>query len=190
MMTSVRHRLQQAVMLLLPCLIAACSFHLRGDLPLAAPLHSLYIESNDPYGTLVKELELSFKMSRVTLAENKNEAKTVFVIIGDTTAQTLLSVSGTQQTRQYQLSVTVTFEINDQNGRTIVPPESLAETRVITIQSNQILGSSNEANLYFQQMRHVLASTIMYRLSSRQITNMVNEGFQAPVTKAKAKTQS
>lgn len=188
MITSVRRGLILAVMMLLPCLIAACSFHLRGDLPLAPPLHSLYVESSDPYGTLVKELEQSLRMSRVTLAANPHEAKTILVVLHDDTAQTLLSVSGTQQTRQYQLTVTVSFEINDSSGRTIVPPQTLAENRVITIQSNQILGSSNEANLYFQQMRRVLASAIMYRLSSHEITNMINQSFHAPTTKAKKKS--
>jgi len=174
--------LRHTAILLLTCLLTACGFHLRGDLPLATPLHSLYIQSNDPYGTLVKELEQSLKMSRVTLVENESEAKTVFVLLKDATAQDLLSVSGTQQTRQYRLSVTVVFEIKDHSGRTIVPPQTLAESRVITVQSNQILGSSNEANLYFQQMRRTLASSILYRLSSREISQMVNQSSPAAST--------
>ena len=158
-------------------LITACGFHLRGDLPLAPPLQSMYIQSSDPYGTLVKELEQSLKMSGVKLAATPPAAQTVLVILHDEPTQKLLSVSGTQQTRQYQLTVTVTFEVNTPSGRTIVPPQALAESRVITIQSNQILGSSNEANLYYQQMRRTLASSMLYRLSSHEVTGMVSDGF-------------
>ena len=157
--------------------LSACGFHLRGEMPLAKPLHSLYIQSIDPYGVLVKELEQSLKMSHVTLTANPNDADTTLVITRDDTAQTLLSVGGTQQTRQYQLSVTVTFEIVDATGRVIIAPQSIAEARVITIQSSQILGSSNEASLYFQQMRRQLASAIMYRLASRQVTNAINQAY-------------
>jgi LPS-assembly lipoprotein len=157
--------------------LSACGFHLRGEMPLAQPLHSMYIQSIDPYGTLVKELEQSLKMSGVKLTMNASEAETILVILHDDTGQDLLSVGGTQQTRQYRLRVNVMFEVNDAHGRNIVPPQGLVESRVITVQSNQILGSSNEANLYFMQMRRTLASAIMHRISSHDITSMVNSAF-------------
>jgi LPS-assembly lipoprotein len=162
---------------ILPLLtLGGCGFHLRGETQLAPALHSLYIQSIDPYGVLVKELEQSLKMSKVKIAASSAEAESTLVISNDSTAQDLLSVGGTQQTRQYKLSVIVVFYVNDAKGRTILEPQSLTESRVITIQSNQILGSSNEANLYFQQMRRTLASAIMYRLSSRQVTSLINKG--------------
>jgi LPS-assembly lipoprotein len=164
---------------ILTLLLSGCGFHLRGQMPLAPPLHSLYLESADPYGVLVKSLEQSLKMSNVRIAATREEASTILVIKRDTTSQQLLSVGGTQQTRQYKLIVTVTFEVTDNKYHAIVPPQHLSDYRVITIQSNQILGSSNEANLYFQQIRRSLASAIMYRLSSQQITSMINGSFSS-----------
>ncbi len=182
-MKTARQCVMRLGVMLLILLQAACGFHLRGEMQLAKPLHSLYIQSPDPYGTLVKELEQSLKMSKVQLAASESEAQTILLILRDDTAQDLLSVGGTQQTRQYKLSVNVTFEVRDTAGHTLVPPETLTESRVITVQSNQILGSSNEANLYFMQMRRILASSIMYRLASRQVTDMIN---LTPVNKPKA----
>lgn len=169
-------RLLQACIILSLC---SCGFHLRGQTTLAKPLQSLYIESVDPYGTLVKNLHQSLQMSHVRIAENVDDAETRLVILRDDTSEKLLSVGGTQQTRQYKLTVTTSFEVTDHNGRTIVPAQSLSESRVITVQSNQILGSSNEANLYFQQMRRTLASAIMYRLSSLDVTTMIDKAFAA-----------
>jgi LPS-assembly lipoprotein len=160
-------------------LLVGCGFHLRGEMPLAPPLHNLYVQSIDPYGTLVRILEQSLKMSNVHLAANSSEANTILTIIRDDTAQDLLSVGGSQQTRQYKLSVIVAFEVTDNSGRILVEPQTLVESRVITVQSNQILGSSNEANLYFQQMRGTLASAIMYRLSSHEITKTINQAVAA-----------
>ncbi len=165
-------RIGTALLLLTLC---ACGFHLRGALPLAKPLHSLYIQSSDPYGTLVKELEQSLKMSHAELAVTPNEAQSILAILHDDTSQTLLSVSGTAQTRQYRLMVTVIFSVTDTHGTTILAPEALTESRIITIQSNQILGSSNQANMYYQQMRRALASSIMYRLSSGQVADQMNQ---------------
>lgn len=158
-------------MVVLVLILSACGFHLRGSMPLAKPLHRIYIESIDPYGVLVKELEQSLKMSHAEVVNSPDQADTVLKIIRDDSGQDLLSVSGTQQTRQYKLHVTVAFMIlNAKNRHTLVDQQTLTESRVITIQSNQILGSSNEASMYFQQMRRTLASAIMFRLSSNEIT--------------------
>ena len=158
-------------------ILTGCGFHLRGEMPLATPLHSLHIQAVNPYGTLVRNLEQSLKMSGAHLTDNVKNAQTILIISHDTTSQELLSVGATQQTRQYKLSAVVAFEVADTHGRTIVPLQTLGDSRVITVQSNQILGSSNEANLYFQQMQRGLATSIMYRLSSNQITHEINKAF-------------
>lgn len=157
--------------------LTSCGFTLRGDTELAEPLKLMYLQTVDPYGPFTKSLDQSLKMSNVTTVSNPKKAHTILQIIRDDTEQKLLSVSGTQQTRQYELKVTVMFQVLNNKGSIIVGPQALAETRTITVQSNQILGSSNEANSYFDQMRRSLASAVMYRLSSVQLTKQINRAF-------------
>ena len=182
-MQAIQRALQSLAITFAALLLSACGFHLQGEQKLAAPLHHLYLQSPDPYGHLARDLRQYLKMSNVQLAKIPGEADTTLTILQDASSQTLLSVSGTQQTRQYLLRVTVMFEISDKNGQTIVPPQTLAEARAITIQSNQILGSSNEANLYYQQMRRRLAYAIMSRISSHDITRMIDEATAIKKTK-------
>lgn len=158
-------------------LISACGFHLKGQMPLAPPLHKMYLDIPDPYGALARNLKENLKVSHVQLVEEREKANTILVVSRDDNSQELLSVNGTQQTRQYNLKVTVTFSVTDNKGMTLIPPVTLIEARAITVQSNQILGSSNEANLYYQQMRRTLALAIMDRLSSREATRLVNESY-------------
>ena len=173
--------------LLLTCfmLLASCGFHLQGELPLAPPLHTMYLQAQDPYGTLTRQLQQSLKLSHVQLVDSPSKATTILAITQDTTTQELLSVSGTQQTRQYKLNVVVTFEVTDAAGRILVPTQTLSDSRNITIQSNQILGSSNEANLYYQQIRRSLAYAIMNRLASTDISKMINREIKQPNPKQK-----
>lgn len=159
-------------------LCSGCGFKPQGNVTLAPPLHRLYLQTSDPYGILSKNLQPYLKMSHVQLVSSPQEADTVLVIRSDSENETLLSVSGTTQTRQYNLSVTVVFSIENNKGLTIVPPQTLTESRVITVQSNLVLGSSNEANLFYQQMRRTLASAIMNRIASAQVTKMVNDNYQ------------
>lgn len=156
-------------------LLSACGFHLQGEMHLAPSLQRMYLQTRDPYGYLARNLKESLKMSNVNLASSPCDASAVLVILQDDSLQTLLSVNSTTQTRQYSLSVTVVFEITENNGQIIIPAQSLTESRVITVQSNQILGSSNETNLYYQQMRRILATAIMNRISSKEITALANK---------------
>ena len=163
--------------------LASCGFHLRGQTPLAEPLHSLYLKSKDPYGQLARNLRQYLKMSGVVLASDPHDANTILEIISETESQQLQSVSGTQQTRQYNLVLTVTFQVTDSSGRVLVPTQSLSESRPLTILSNQILGGSNEqANLY-QQMRLTMVFDIMNRLSSHEITHLLNAKPELPAPK-------
>ncbi|MBX3709756.1 MAG: hypothetical protein KIT56_03415 [Gammaproteobacteria bacterium] len=159
--------------------LASCGFHPQGETQLAMPLHQLYLQTPDPYGQLARSIQQYLKMSKVQLTASPAEAHTILSILHDDTSQELLSVSGTQQTRQYTLKVTVIFEINDAKGRTIVSPQTLSESRTITVQSNQVLGSSNEANLFYQQMRHTLAYAIINRIASREITKNIEHAFSS-----------
>ena len=171
-------------LVVLTWLLSSCHFHPQGSLRLAPPLHRMYLQTSDPYGQLARNLRQSLKMSNVVLVDSPASADTILSIIRDDTSQTMLSVSGTQLIRQYQLAVNVEFIIENAKGQTIVAPQSLSESRVITIQSSLILGSSNEANLYYQQMRRTLAYAIMNRISSKDITRMIDAAFSTH-TKAK-----
>lgn len=160
------------LMFLLPLFLMSCGFHPQGQVQLAKPLERLYLQTSDPYGHLARSLESYLKLSNVTLVP-KEKANAILVILRDEPIQTFLSVSSTQQTRQYNLSVIVEFEIIDKEGKVLVSKQTLAETKPITFQSNQILGSSNEASLFYQQMRRTLAYTIMNRIASKEITKMI-----------------
>jgi LPS-assembly lipoprotein len=167
----------------LAALLSGCGFHLRGETELSPPLHRLYLQTNDPYGTLARSLRQYLKLSHVELVSSPAEASTILVILRDDTSEELLSVSGTQQTRQYNLKVTVVFEITDPKRRQLIQPQSLTETRTMTVQSNQILGSSNEANLFYQQMRLSIAYAIINRIASIEVsTALMNALSSTPKT--------
>lgn len=169
--------LRHTLMICFALLMTGCGFHLQGETQLATPLHRMYLKTPDPYGQLARSLQQYLKISNVQLVASPEQASTILSILHDDISQELLSVSGTQQTRQYTLRVTVTFDISTPQGKSIIGPQTLTETRTITIQSNQILGSSNEASLFYQQMRRTLAYAILNRIASNEITRMIDKSF-------------
>lgn len=174
-MIVMKHYLTIIITTLLTISLSSCGFHLQREMPLAPALHRLYLQSPDPYGTLSRNLKQYLKLSKVELVTSPAQAQTILVILRDANTEELLSVNATQKTRQYNLHVTVDFQVTDSNGRIIVPPQSLTETRIITIQSNQILGGSNAAFLLYQDLRRAISYAIMNRLVSYEITHIINQ---------------
>ncbi|MHB1949222.1 MAG: LPS-assembly lipoprotein LptE [Gammaproteobacteria bacterium] len=165
--------LRLVISLLLLIGLTSCGFHLRGEIPLAAPLHNLYLQTADPYGQLARNLKQYLKFSNVHLTATPQEASVIFAILKEDTGQQLLSVGGTQQTRQYNLILTVVFQLTDPKGNVLLPPQTITETRTIPIQSNQILAGSNEASNLYRQMRQGAVYDIMNLLSSQSVTDAV-----------------
>lgn len=155
--------------------LISCGFKPRGELPLAPPLHNVYVKTADPYGQLAHEIKQYLKFSNVHIANSPQEADTVLDIVHEGRTQQLLSVGGTQQTRQYNLILTVIFQITNPAGGVLVPPSTLSESRTIPIQSNQILGGSNEANILYRLMTDVLVFNMMNRLASQEVAELVTK---------------
>lgn len=156
-------------------LLGGCGFHLRGETPVAPPLQRLYLQTQDPYGDLARDIRQYMKSSNITLVNSPLEAATILEVLREDHNEQLVSIGGSQLTRQYNLVLSVNFQINSPQGVTLVPPQAVSETRSITIQSNQILGGSNEETNLYQQMRRAIVFDIMSRLSSTEVSQLVTE---------------
>lgn len=161
--------------LFLTLFISSCGFHPRGSVALAPSLQQLYIKSSDPYGWLPRGLADYLSYSGVHTTTSIANAETILDILHIDKNEQLLSVSGTQQTRQYNLILSVTFQLTDPKGQVFVAPQTVSETRVLTVASDQILGGSNEADNLYQQMHQAIIYDMINRLSSRNVTTLLEQ---------------
>jgi LPS-assembly lipoprotein len=155
-------------------LLFSCGFHLQGARPLAPALHQVYIKTQNPYGLLVRYLKGFLKMSHVTVLSSPQDADVIIQILQEEESERLLSVSSSQQTRQYTLILSTTFDVTTRGGQVLVPPLTLRETRTLTIQSNEVLAGSNQASLFYEDMQRSLAYAMMNRLASEEVSAKLN----------------
>jgi len=156
-------------------LLSACGFHPQGAMHLTPAMQHLYIKTSDPYGHLTRYLEQTLKMSGVQIASSPQQATVLLDIINEKADQELTGVSGTQQTRQYNFTLQVTYQLTDNKGNILIEPQTISETRTIPIQANQTLGGSNEASSQYQQMRRSITQSILTRLSSKDVTTRLSK---------------
>ena len=161
--------------LFLTLFISSCGFHPRGSVTLSPSLQQLYIKSADPYGWLPRSLANYLSYSGVHTTTSAENADTILEIQSVTKNEQLLSVSGTQQTRQYNLILSVTFQLTDPKGQILVASQTVSESRILTVASDQILGGSNEADNLYQQMHQPILYDIVTRLTSRNVTTALEQ---------------
>jgi LPS-assembly lipoprotein len=130
----------------------------------------MYLQSSEPYGELARNLRQGLKSVDVQLTDTPKTASTVLDILNEQSSQQLLSVGGTQQTRQYNLLLTVTFQVTTPQGKVLIPPQSVTDTQALTVQADQVLGGSNEQNNLYHQMRQNIVFILLNRLASQAST--------------------
>src|SRR5688572_1087389 len=109
--------------------LTSCGFHFRQPMSLAKPLQNLYVQSHDPYGELTRKIKQDLRMSGVHLTASPQEASTLLIITQEAASQELLSINSSQQTRQYSLKLSISFELADKSGRTLVGQQTVTESR-------------------------------------------------------------
>ncbi len=171
-----------ALFLLTLLTLQSCGFHLREPLPLAPPLQNIYVQSRNPYGDLTRNIKQNLKMSGVHLAATPEQASTILNITQESMTQDLISINSSQQTRQYNLRLSVTFEITGPKGEVLIAPQTSTELRPLTLQSNQILAGSNQAAQLYNDMRRAVTYNIMNRLASKGMARalLAHQGAKKP----------
>ena len=159
---------------LLALLLTACGFHPRGQIPLAKPLKNMYLQTDNPYGQLSRSIKQYLKMSGVNLTSSPQQATIILHIIQESLSKDLVSYNSSQQTRQYNLKLTVVFDLQDAQGKILMPPYAVKEERSLTLQSSQVLAGGNEAALLIQQMQRDIVFDIMSRISSKDVSKLIS----------------
>lgn len=161
-------------MILMCIVLAGCGFHLRSHkVTLSPALKSPYLATAEPYSRLTHLLTTALRQSGSEPIDTPATASSILAILGESQSQTLLSVSSTQSSRQYRLTLAVHFEVKDRNGVSLTGPLTVSESRTLTMASDQILSISNEANNMYQKMRIAIVHDIMNRLASPAISAML-----------------
>jgi len=133
------------------CLILlSCGFHLRGLSSM--PFESLYIQASNPSVTIdiKRRIEAS---SKTAVLDSQKDAQAILVIESAELQKKILSVSGTGRVREYQLRYTISFRVNDQRGREIVPDTKIEVNRVLPYSDSAILSAGAEEEMLLRNMK-------------------------------------
>ena len=116
------------------------------------PFESLYIQASNPSVTIdiKRRIEAS---SKTAVLDSQKDAQAILVIESAELQKKILSVSGTGRVREYQLRYTISFRVNDQRGREIVPDTKIEVNRVLPYSDSAILSAGAEEKMLLRNMK-------------------------------------
>ncbi len=157
--------------------VAGCGFHLRGEAVLPQQLQTLYLQSNNPYGSFTKSLRRSLTASNVALVNSAAEANYTLRILSETITTTSATVSSSTNVKSNRLLLAVSYAIYDKKGQAIVGPETVTTQETVTLNTTQLLGASHEQQQTEQEMRRNAVGLLMSRLAAPQTVQQLEKNI-------------
>ena len=166
-------------------ILTSCGFHLRGHISIPPELKTLYLQSNTPYGDFEQTLRANLRSYNITLTDTAVKAPLTLAILNTAWQQTPGAFSTNLTTRQYTLTLTVSYQVLAHDGTVVIPTNSVTANTAFTIDSSQLLSSTDLGQQYHDNLQQDAASRLMSQLTS---TNN-REAIDAYFARAKISTE-
>lgn len=150
-------------------MLSACSFQFRGQNTLPQSLRTLYLQSNNPYGSLESTLRQTLHSSGVTLVNTAQSAPVTLQISNPIQTNNGATVGPSSGTRVYTLSYQVTFTLSNTQNKIFVGPRTLTAIRNLTLSPNQLPQSNNQVDILNREMERDIVNQLYNMLRSEQV---------------------
>jgi LPS-assembly lipoprotein len=145
-------------------LVAACGFHLRGDVTYAFP--TIFVNSPTPQ-PIVTELKRTLERSSSTqLVETAKDAAVTLEITSVVDDKGVLSLSSGGRVSEYALTKRVLFRLSDKEGHDWIPAGEILIRRSYTFNESEVLAREAEETRMLREMQTDAVQQIVRRLQS------------------------
>lgn len=152
------------IALLLALSLAACGFQLRGSYSL--PWETLYLGMNENspiYAQLKRSIEAS---TQTRIVNNAKEAQASLFIVKEQQGKSILSLNASGRVREFQLSHTFVYRIQDAGGKELVPANQIVLLREMTFDDEQLFAKEAEEGMIRLEMQNDLVQQLLRRLAA------------------------
>jgi LPS-assembly lipoprotein len=146
--------------------LPGCGFHLRGTAPLPDGMSVTYINSAQPYSSLVGDFRAALKMRGVAVTETSSEATAILRILDSETEKRVLSVNTSGKVLEYELRQKVSFSVTTDTNQSLVTEQTVSLSRDYLFSSTDILGKEREDRIVRQTLQRNLVDMAMLRIAA------------------------
>jgi LPS-assembly lipoprotein len=146
-------------------LLAACGFHPRGDTPLPAEMAVTYIQGTQEFDTLYDDFRIALESRGARVTQDRAEATSVLAILHAKSGTDVQSVDLNGKVLEYRLSRTIQIELTTADGRLLIDPQTITQSRVIKFNVNGLLGSEREGEAIRAELQRDVVNLAMLRIA-------------------------
>ena len=132
---------------------------------LPASLAVTYIEADDAQSDFVQDLRRALLASGARLTAVRSEATAVVRLQRDEFLERVVSVSGRNVPREYELTYTVRFSVEGPKGN-LLPSEQVAASRDFSFDERAVLAKEREQEALRDALARDLVGVVMRRFSA------------------------
>ncbi|SFM83376.1 LPS assembly lipoprotein LptE [Variovorax sp. OV329] len=144
--------------------LAGCGFKLRQAPDFA--FQSIAMPTNTAYlAQLKRAIDVTGKLTVKPMTEWE-QADVVFDVLSETRDQLVLSTNSAGQVRELQLFLRVRFKLRTPQGKEVIPPSEMLQSRDITYNETAALAKESETQLLYRDMINDVVQQTIRRLGA------------------------
>jgi len=164
MWSSSARRFQTAVAVLLcAALLPGCGFQLPGEYNV--PFASVFVAASGT-SQVAKRLQRELTNSPTKLTTAAKDAEAQLNIVEEKRDRLILSLSGAGRVREYQLKLTVRYQLVESKGAVAIPTSEIQLQRILTYDDSQVIAKQQEEAMLYQDMERDAAGQILRRMTA------------------------
>ncbi|NDH09535.1 MAG: hypothetical protein EBY16_07995 [Gammaproteobacteria bacterium] len=141
--------------------LSGCGFHLRGTQQLPASFQTVYISAAANQQQLLTAIAHEFKTYHVSVYSSQKNANMQIYIDDVQFNRQISNISSSTTPKQFQLYYIVKYHVMNSNGENCIPNAQIAVNRLVTMNSERLLGSNYEQDFFQEEMQSEAARQIV-----------------------------
>lgn len=146
--------------------LSACGFHLRGSEALPPEMAVTYIQSSNPFSTLVDDFAEALRTRGAKVTERLEDATAVLRIEANDKDRDVLSVNTSGKVLEYDLRQIIQFSVATAENLPIVESQTVSMRRAYLYKSTDVLGSEREKDAVRHTLQKNLVNMAMLRIAA------------------------
>ena len=149
----------------LALLLSACGFHLQSPAELPPGMQRTKLAVVGPYTEFARRLEIHLEQSGVHVVDDADDAA-LLEVPQNSVRREIQSIGDNARVREFMLRHTIQFRLLDNNGKVLIPLQTLEQTRVYSFDQQDILSKEREDEFLRDDLSDALARMVVRRLGT------------------------